>query len=292
MEIIIGKTAGFCYGVKRAVDGSKEQIQNNKKVYCLGEIVHNKQVVSELEGKGIQFIENLEDVKEQDAKLIIRAHGVDKKIYELAKNKNIEIVDYTCPNVLKIHKIAKQYQKDGYYIFLTGTENHPEVIGIISNCGGNYSLITIEEDVEKAIKSLKESNIKKLVLISQTTYSVKRFENVKNLIQNNIDKDIEYEIKNTICLATEQRQKETRELSQKVDMMIIIGGKNSSNTKKLYETAIENCKNTLCIETKEELKNINIKEVAKVGIMAGASTPQKSIDEVVEFLKINNEKSN
>lgn len=286
MEILIGKTAGFCYGVKRAVDGSLEQIEKNKnqEIYCLGELVHNKQVVLELEEKGIKFIENINEIKNENSKLIIRAHGIEKNIYKKAEEENIDIIDYTCPNVLKIHKIAEDYKEQGYYIFLTGTENHPEIVGIISCCGKNFSLITNEEDVEKAIESFKKSNIKKLLLISQTTYSMKKFEDVKKLIEAKIQKNIDLVIKNTICLATEQRQRETKELSSRVDMMIIIGGKNSSNTKKLYDIALENCKNTICIETKDELDKNQYINTEKIGIMAGASTPRKSIDEVVQFL--------
>ncbi len=286
MKIIIGKTAGFCYGVKRAVDGSIKQLENNngQEIYCLGELVHNKQVVTELKEKGIKFIENINEVKNKDSKVIIRAHGIEKNIYKKAEKQKIDLIDYTCPNVLRIHKIAENYEKQGYYIFLTGTENHPETIGIISCCGKNLSLIENEEDIEKAIKDFEKSNIKKLLVISQTTYSIKKFENVKKIIEKQIPKNIELVIKNTICLATEQRQKDTKELSTKVDMMIIIGGKNSSNTKKLYEIASENCKNTICIETKKELNKEQYANIEKIGIMAGASTPQKSIDEVVKFL--------
>lgn len=286
MKILVGKTAGFCYGVKRAVDGSIEQIEknNNQDIYCLGELVHNKQVVLGLKEKGIKFIENIDEIKNKISKVIIRAHGIEKTIYVKAKEKNIDIIDYTCPNVLKIHKIAEAYKKQGYYIFLTGTENHPEVRGIISHCGENFSFITNEEDIENAIENFKKSNIKKLLLISQTTYNIKKFENVKKLIEEKIQKNINLIVKNTICLATEQRQKETRELSTNVDMMIIIGGKNSSNTKKLYEIASENCSNTICIETKDELDKKQYTNIEKIGIMAGASTPQKSIDEVIQFL--------
>lgn len=287
MEIIVGKTAGFCYGVKRAVDGSIEQIEsnNNEKIYCLGELVHNKQVVEALEKKRIQFIEDINEIKENNAKVIIRAHGVKKEIYEQAEEKNIEVIDYTCPNVLKIHKIAKVYEKQGYYIFLTGTENHPEIVGITSYCGEKYTLIKNEEDVEDAIQNLKNSGIRKLLVISQTTYSTKKFEIIKNMIQQKLPENIEIIIKNTICLATETRQKETKELSSKVDAMVIIGGKNSSNTKKLYEVASENCKNTICIETKDEIEKKQYEGMNSIGIMAGASTPQSSIDEVIESLR-------
>lgn len=288
MEIIVGRTAGFCYGVKRAVDGSEEQLIKNKddKIYCLGELVHNKQVQKDLKEKGIEFIEDIDQVKYKNAKVIIRAHGVQKNIYNIAKEKGIEVIDYTCPNVLKIHKIAEEYEKKGYYIFLVGTENHPEIIGTISYCGENFTLIRNEEDINNAIENLRKTNIQNLLIISQTTYSMERFQNIIKIVEDRINKGINLIVKNTICLATETRQKETRKLSSEVDAMIIIGGKNSSNTKKLYEIAAENCKNAICIETIKEIEEIQYSGINKIGIMAGASTPQKSIDEVIDYLSI------
>lgn len=284
MEIVIGKTAGFCYGVKRAVEGAENEIKNSKEpVYCLGEIVHNKQVVEDLTKKGIIFIEDLNDAK---GKTIIRAHGVAKEIYEKAQQKNIELKDYTCPNVLKIHKIAEEYAKKGYFIFLCGSKKHPENIGTISHCTENSYIIEKEDDTFKALEKLEKSGIKKLLVISQTTYSLEKFYIIKEIIGNELPRNIELVIKNTICATTEQRQIETKELSKKVDIMIIIGGKNSSNTKKLYEVALENCKKAVCIEKYDELENMQseIKKAKKIGIMAGASTPQNSIEEVVKYL--------
>lgn len=287
MEIIVGKTAGFCYGVKRAVEGAKEEVNNNDKIYCLGEIVHNKQVVEELENDGIIFINNIEKAK---GKAIIRAHGVEKNIYERAKKLNIELVDYTCPNVLKIHKIADEYSKNGYYIFLCGSKKHPENIGTISHCGNNYFIIEKEDEVFKAINSFEKSKLQKLLLISQTTYSLEKFYIIEEIIKNELEKNVEIVIKNTICRATELRQKETEEISKEVEYMIIIGGVNSSNTKKLFEIAKNNCKDSICIETVKELYTKDILKYNKIGIMAGASTPKKSIEEVVQFLKkVNNE---
>lgn len=284
MEIVIGKTSGFCYGVKRAVEGCIEQIENNKKIYCLGEVVHNKQVIEELEEKGIKFIENVKEIQDEKAQVIVRAHGIDKDTYDIIKSKNIGLIDYTCPNVARIHKLADSYKEQGYYIFLTGIQNHPEIIGTRSYCGENFSLISTKEDIKKAIKSFEKTNIKKLLLISQTTYSIKKFEEIQKEISERISKDIQYIVKNTICLATEIRQKETNELSSNVDKMVIIGGKNSSNIKKLYEIASENCNDTICIETKSELEKSEFMNIEKVGIIAGASTPQKSIDEVKNTL--------
>ena len=285
MEIVVGKTAGFCFGVKRAVDGAKEQINKNKKIFCLGEIVHNKQVVDELESEGIIFINNIEEAK---GKTIIRTHGVEKNIYEKAKKLNIELVDYTCPNVLKIHKISDEYSKNGYYIFLCGSKKHPENIGTISHCGNNYSVIEKEDDVFKALDRFKKSKFKKLLLISQTTYSLEKFYKIEEIINNELEKNIEIIIKNTICRATELRQKETDEISKKVDYMIIIGGVNSSNTRKLFDIAKNNCENCVCIETAIELNLQDCIKYNKIGIMAGASTPKKSIEEVVHILNEQN----
>lgn len=281
MEIIIGKTAGFCYGVKTAVNGAIQEAKNSKeKIYCLGEIVHNKQVVEMLEDLGIKCIETLDETK---GKTLIRAHGVPKGIYETAKKMNIEIKDYTCPNVLKIHKIAEEYNKKGYFIILLGSKTHPENIGSISYCGENCCIIETGNEILEGIEKLKKSNIKNVLLIAQTTFSLEKFDNMQKKIQENLPKDCTIIVKNTICGATELRQKETDEISKNVDFMIIIGGKHSSNTNKLYDVAKKNCENTVLIETAKELDLKNKYE--KIGIMAGASTPEKSINDVIEFLK-------
>ena len=283
MEIVIGRTAGFCYGVKKAVEGAEKEITNSKeKVYCLGEIVHNKQVIRDLEKKGIIFVE---DINEAKGKTIIRAHGVPKKVYEEAQKKDIELKDYTCPNVLKIHKIVEEYTNKGYFLFLCGSKKHPENIGTISYSNQNSYIIEKEDDTFKALDKLEKSGIKKLLVVSQTTYSLEKFYIIEEIIKNELPRDVELVVKNTICKATEIRQKETEEISKKVDMMIIIGGKNSSNTKKLYDIAQKNCKSAVCIETIKELDKEKISQINKIGIMAGASTPQKSIDEVIGFLK-------
>lgn len=280
MEIIVGKTAGFCYGVERAVEGAIEEIaKTNNTLYCLGEIVHNKQVIKKLEDLGMKCVETLQEAK---GTVLIRAHGIPKEIYDMAKEMNIKVQDYTCPNVLKIHKIAEEFNQNGYFIFLLGAKNHPENIGTISLCGEDCCIIEKEEDITEALQLLENSQKNKLLLISQTTFSLEKFYEIEEILKNKIKKDIEFVIKNTICRATEVRQKETKELSQKVDTMIIIGGKNSSNTKKLYEIATKNCPNTFLIETTQDLE---IKKmIGKVGIMAGASTPKESIEEVIKIL--------
>lgn len=176
--------------------------------------------------------------------------------------------------------------KKGYFIFLCGSKKHPENLGTISHCSKNSYIIEKEDDALKALEKLEKTEIKKLLVISQTTYSLEKFYIIREIIENELPRNIELVIKNTICATTEQRQIETKELSKKVDMMIIIGGKNSSNTKKLYEVAQENCKKSVCIEDYKELEKLQneIKKEEKIGIMAGASTPQKSIEEVEKYL--------
>lgn len=283
MEIIVGKTSGFCYGVRNAVDKTNEILDKNnqKDIHCLGELVHNKTVTKQLEEKGLKFIDSID---QKNGKVIIRAHGIEKNIYEEAKNNNIELIDLTCPSVLKIHKIAEEYASNGYYIFLIGKKGHPEIIGTYSFCGKNAYIISDIEEVDLAIKNLKDSNLEKLLIIVQTTYSTEIFNKIVEKINKNVESQIKIEIKNTICKATELRQEETKELSKNVDLMIIVGGKNSSNTNKLYEIACKNCEHAIFVETKEELNRDDVIKYNKIGIMAGASTPQSSVEEIIKYL--------
>lgn len=291
MEIIIGKNAGFCYGVKNAVDGAKNELLNNGAKHCLGEIVHNKQVVEELEEMGIEFVEKLDDVAKQ---VIVRAHGIPTNIYEEARGKGIKLIDYTCPNVHKIHKIAIKYKEAGYIAILVGAKNHPENLGTISYCSEGSKIIESKEEIEETVEYISKNKYCKILLIAQTTYSMKKFKEIetecRKQFNDKMGNNLELVVNNTICFATEVRQKETSEISKLVEFMIIIGGKKSSNTKKLYEISKVNCKNTICIETVEELKCDQqmiktIKNIHKIGIMAGASTPKKSIYDTEEFLK-------
>lgn len=286
MEILIGKTAGFCYGVQRAFEGTKDQLLNSEKdVYCIGELVHNKQVINKLEEMGVKFINELNEVKETNSEVIIRAHGIPKDVYDNAEIQGLQIKDFTCPKVIKVHEVAEKYAKSGYFIFLCGKRNHPENIGTISYCGNDYFIIEDENNIEEAIKSFETSNLEKILIIAQTTYNVKRFDNIQNIIKERLEEKSKIVIKNTICIATELRQKETEELSKKVQCMIIIGGKNSSNTTKLYEIAKQNCKTTFHVETADELDQEEIKKYNVIGIMAGASTPKESIEGVVKIIK-------
>lgn len=283
MEIIIGKTAGFCFGVANAVNKTTKLLDENDSLSCLGELVHNKQVTNELQDKGLNIIEDVSDAKKN---VIIRSHGVPKQVYEKGKELGLNIIDLTCPKVLKIHNIAEEYSQKGYYILLIGKSNHPEIIGTISYCGKNSDIIEDETQVEEKLKTFYNSDIKKLLVVAQTTFSLDKFNKIVSIIEENIKEheNIELEIKRTICDATRLRQEETKDIASKVDMMIIIGGKHSSNTNKLYEVSRKYCNNCILIETKEE---INLNEIAKyqrIGVMAGTSTPKKSIDAVVEMI--------
>lgn len=284
MEIILGKTAGFCYGVKRAVDGAKEDIKTNENIYCLGEIVHNQSVIKKLTDKGIKFVENIEEVKD---KIIIRAHGTSKDIYEKLKQKGVEIKDLTCPNVLRTHIIAEDYSKKGYFIILIGIKNHPEAIGTISFCGNLSFLIQEKEDIPECLKKIKQSHVNDILIMAQTTYNSQKFDDMVEILRNEL-KDKQIDIQKTICHATEIRQKETLEIAKKVEAMIIVGDRKSSNTSKLYDIAKEHCKKVFFAQNVEELNLEELEGIQKIGVMAGASTPKEDIEEIIKKIRSKN----
>ena len=287
MEVIIGNNAGFCYGVKNAVDKTIKELEERKceKVYCLGELVHNKQVVEKLEKMGLTTVQNVSELpnaSNKNDKVIIRAHGVSKSVYQQIEEKEYNVVDLTCPNVLNIHKIVRDYIDKGYYVLLIGKKDHPEILGTYGWCENKCSIIETIDDIlgENARKVVDEHD--KILVVAQTTFSVEKFNNIVSEIKNICNGTLE--IKNTICNATKIRQEETEKLAKDVDYMVIIGGKNSSNTKKLYEISNKYTK-TIAIETVEELKKEDMNGYNRVGVMAGASTPKDSINEVVDFLE-------
>lgn len=284
MELIIGKTAGFCFGVKNAVDKTYEQLNKLYPLYCLGELVHNETVIDNLKNAGVEVYNNISDIP-NNSNVIIRAHGEAPDIYEVASSKSINLIDLTCPKVSKIHEIARIFSNEGYYIMLIAENKHPETIGTKGYCGKNCSVIEREDDIEISINNFNVSGLEKIAIIAQTTFSLEKF----NIFVEKIKSEVKcaVEVKNTICNATAMRQTETEELSKQVDLMIIIGGKNSANTKRLYDISAKNCNNAILIQNKddEDLRNVLKNNYQKIGIMAGASTPQESIDEVVEFIK-------
>jgi len=261
MEVIVGKHSGFCGGVKNSITKAEEELRLSTNVYCLGEIIHNKQVVEDLKNKGLKIVDRIEDAKE---KAIIRAHGTTKDTYEYAKTHNIELLDLTCPNVLKIHENVQKFASQNYFIFLIGIKNHAETIGTYSFCGKNSYIIEIEDDILEGIDILKSSNLKDILIISQTTFSVALFDKITNSIKEILGSQFNIVIEKSICNSTDVRQKEALELSKTVPLMIIVGGKNSSNTKKLYEVSKINLKNVIHVETKEELDLSFIKNFKSV----------------------------
>lgn len=294
MEILLGKMAGFCGGVQNAVNKTYEEAKGKGEIiYCLGDLVHNPVVLSNLEKLGVKIITNLEEVPNPAGKtVIIRAHGIEKEIYEQAKKMKIELKDLTCPKVLKIHEFVEKYSKNGDYIFLIGEKKHPEVIGTKSFCGENSIVIEDEEELNEAIEKLKDkinntekNATKKLIVVAQTTFNLEKFKCFEGKIKKEIGNNIEIIINNTICDATRLRQEETEKLSKEVDGMIIIGGKKSSNTNKLYQISCNNCTNALMIEDENELELERFKKCNKIGVMAGASTPEETINAVIDRLK-------
>ena len=274
MEIIVGKTSGFCFGVKRAVEGVSNDVKRYKKLKCLGDIVHNEVVVNDLKEKGVIVVNSLDEVQNGEV-LAIRAHGIPKSIYDDARKRNITLIDYTCPKVDVIHMKIEKADANGYQVIIIGKKIHPETIG---SKGFSNKAIVIENKDE--IDSLPD--FEKVYVIVQTTFSKAKYLEMEELLKNRYSNII---CDNTICQSTKTRQDECRELAKKVDFMIIIGGKESSNTQKLYEVAKEENENSIIIQDENDKK---IEESAKydiIGIMSGASTPDISIQRVIEKLK-------
>lgn len=274
-NVILAKTAGFCFGVKRAVDTVYDQIGKTEKIYTFGPIIHNEAVVEDLERRGVKVIHSVEELKnEERGTVIIRSHGVEKDIYEEIEKLGFSIVDATCPFVLKIHKYVEKYSKLGYYIIIIGNEKHPEVLGIKGWC--NPSETAVIETAEEAEK-FAISKERKICIVSQTTFNNNKFKELVEIIQK---KGYNINVLNTICNATEERQTEAKCIAAKVDAMIVIGGRHSSNTQKLFEICKNECENTYYIQTYKDLDLSEFNSVDNVGITAGASTPNNIIEEV------------
>lgn len=276
MEVIIAKTAGFCFGVRRAVDRVYEQVQNGRKpIYTFGPIIHNEEVVKDLEAKGVRVIQNEEELGGiREGTVIIRSHGVPKKIYCMIQEQGLELMDATCPFVKKIHNIVSAKSEGGYEIIIIGNADHPEVEGIRGWVSGPVTVIETEEEARHFAKKTE----KPLCIVSQTTFNYKKFDKLVEIIS-----DLSYDrpdILNTICNATEERQTEAREIARKADAMIVVGGKHSSNTQKLFEICKKECANTYYIQTLVDLDIRLLPSRGCVGITAGASTPNNLIEEV------------
>lgn len=275
MEITVAKSAGFCFGVQRAVDSVyKELEENSGKIYTFGPIIHNEQVVEDLNKRGIEVIDTVEQLKKiKEGTVVIRSHGVAKEIYDILEQQKLKMVDATCPFVNKIHNIVLDESNNGKTIIIIGNDNHPEVEGIKGWVNGEVIVINKEEQIEKL--SLPEQT--KACIVSQTTFNHNKFKYLVEIIRK---KGYDITVVNTICNATHVRQVEARKISSKVDGMIVIGGKNSSNTQKLYDICRNECENTFYVQTVKDLNLHELKSLKSIGITAGASTPKNIIEEV------------
>jgi len=276
MKLTIAKSAGYCFGVKRAVNMVYQEAEEAKvPVYTYGPIIHNEEVVRDLKQRGVHVVRELKELENlPKGKIIIRSHGISRREHEAMKACGFEVLDATCPFVLKIHRLVEKYSKEGYRIVIAGNEHHPEVEGILGWVEGQPAYtVTSQEDIEKLL--LKEGE--KVCLVAQTTFNYNKFQELVEIIKK---KGYDISVLDTICNATEERQTEARKIAAESDLMIVIGDKHSSNTQKLYEISKKECANTYYIQTSKDMDYHQIQSINNVGITAGASTPNNIIEEV------------
>jgi len=272
MRIKVADSAGFCWGVKRAVDMAVRSLRDSKgRVFCFGELIHNRLEIERLKKLGMKFVEDMDEIRAGDT-VIVRSHGVSPNVMEFLKNKGARIVDATCPFVKDVHKKVMKLESEGYPVLILGNPNHPEVVGIAGHVK-NYVIASTVEELEKL------PPMSKLGVVCQTTLNISFLKKAVSVLSTKVKELIVY---NTICNATAVRQRETEELARKVNVMLVVGGKNSSNTTKLYQIAKEANPQTYHVESKEEVRLEWFEGAKSVGITAGASTPQWVIDEIVE----------
>ncbi len=283
MEVKLAKSAGFCFGVNKAMEKVYEQIENpqGKKIYTYGPIIHNEEVVKELASKGVEVIDSLEELKTREKGiLIIRSHGVAKDVQDQMTAAGFVVVDATCPFVKRIHKIVEKESTQGHKIVIVGSPIHPEVEGIKGWCKDDVSIVETTEDAE----AFEAENNKKICIVSQTTFNYNKFKDIVEIFEK---RGYDINVVNTICNATQERQTEAKEIAAQADAMIVIGGTHSSNSKKLYEICKGECENTHFIQTLDDLYLELPKSVRLVGITAGASTPNNIIEEVQNYVRLN-----
>ena len=286
MKVKVARTAGFCFGVKRAVDKVYQLIEQGiQPIYTLGPIIHNEEVVSDLAARGVQVIEEKDLDTLSGGTVVIRSHGVGREVYNKLKANRLDYIDVTCPFVLKIHRIVEKQSQTGKHIVIFGDPDHPEVKGICGWCEDAYTVLKNKEDTEQFLPP----EGKEICVVSQTTFNYNKFkELVEILCKKRYDNSVLNmgDILNTICNATEERQKEAQNIAGEVDTMLVIGGRHSSNTQKLFEICKEECGNTYYIQTPVDLDSEMFQCSSCVGITAGASTPKKIIEEVQEHVRI------
>ncbi len=277
MKVRVAETAGFCFGVKRAVDKVYEQAEKAEGfIYTYGPIIHNEEVVKDLTARGVKVIGSKEELDGvESGTVIIRSHGVSREIQERIEARGLNLVDATCPFVKKIHKIVERESRKGAGIVIIGDAMHPEVEGIRGWCQGDVTVLQTEEEA----RNFTADSTKKLCLVSQTTFNYNKFHNLVEIIS---EKGYDIIVLNTICNATEERQTEARRIARESDGMIVIGGRHSSNTRKLFEICKNECENTYYIQTLDDLDVRQLHSMSCVGITAGASTPNNLIEEVLK----------
>ena len=287
MEVTVAKSAGFCFGVKRAVDTVYREIESGEKpVYTFGPIIHNEQVVEDLENRGVQVIHSEDELEGlSGGTVVIRSHGVSRDVCEKIEARGMKIVDATCPFVKKIHRIVDEEGRKGRHVVIIGSADHPEVQGIMGWASGPVTVMHTAEEAE----SFVPENGKPISIVAQTTFNYNKFKELVEILcekryYNNVLNISN--ILNTICNATEERQKEAKNIAGEVDTMLVIGGRHSSNTQKLFEICKEECGNTYYIQTPVDLDSEMFHHSSYVGITAGASTPKKIIEEVQEHVRI------
>ena len=283
MKITVAKTAGFCFGVNRAVNTVYELIDKGERVCTLGPIIHNPQIVGELGDKGVRIVESPKEVKDGET-LVIRSHGVTKAVMDECAELGVKTVDATCPFVSKIHKIVYEMGLKGYVTLIAGDAAHQEVAGIVGHCTGDAFVFSGPDELEEILQNKEKTAGRPIIMVSQTTFNAEIFKvcekNLKKVYTN-------AKIFDTICNATSMRQQEARELSRNNDVMIVIGGRHSSNTAKLFSVCRENCGRTFLIETADELSGLSFENCGSVGVVAGASTPAGIIKEVIKTMSEN-----
>ena len=284
MRIELAKTAGFCFGVKRAVEKVYEQVRGRQdsKIYTYGPIIHNEEVIRDLQKQGVEVIHSEEDLEKiGQGVVVIRSHGVSRRIYDLLEKKNMACIDATCPFVKKIHRIVADESEKGSHIVIIGNSIHPEVEGIR---GWAKDRVSVIQSAEEANRFRIEDEGRKVCIVAQTTFNYNKFKELVEIIDK---KGYDIIVLNTICNATKERQEEARRIAGRVEAMVVIGDRRSSNTQKLFEICKNECLNTYYIQTLDDLDMNQLRSVETVGITAGASTPNNIIEEVQNYVRIN-----
>ncbi len=282
MKLTVAKSAGFCFGVRRSVEKAYQELEEGKggPVYTYGPIIHNEEVVRDLERRGITILHSAKEALEKEGgTVIIRSHGISRAEEELLSGSRLRVIDMTCPFVKKIQRLAREQSLAGKLVVIAGDPGHPEVRGILGWCPGEACTAQTPDELRKI---LEENAGREICLAAQTTFNKNKFQDMVDLSGK---MGYNVYVVNTICSATEERQEEAAQIAADADMMLVIGSKNSSNTRKLYEICKHKCNLTHYIQTAQDLTQEWFLAVEKVGVTAGASTPKNIIEEVLQNVR-------